>query len=128
MLLIAWAALARPASFNHQHLASALTSNRALLVLVELPLHEAQNEAGFPHRRLPQEDEFELADFVPSSRSIRSGGSTSTCHCGLSAGVPRDEDAGDSAPDPPGGRLQLEEEVRVSDTLPEQPYQFQRWF
>lgn len=29
--------------------------------------------------------------------------------------------------DPPGGRLQLEEEVRVSDTLMDQPYQFSGW-
>jgi len=95
---------------------------------MELPLHEAQNKAGFPHRRLSQEDEFELTDFVSSSWSIRSSSSTSTCHCGLSAGVPRVKDAADVALDPPGGRLQLEEEVRVSDILLEQPYQFQRWF
>lgn len=87
----------RPASSSHGHLELALTSNRALLVLVELPLHEAQDEAGLPHCRFSQENKFKLADFVSSSWSIRSSSSTSTCHCGLSAGVPRVKDAAGSA-------------------------------
>lgn len=33
-----------------------LTSNRALLVLMELPLDKAEDQAGFAHCRFAQED------------------------------------------------------------------------
>lgn len=51
-------------------LPGSLTSNGALLVLVELSLDKAEDEAGFAHCRLPQEDQLKLTDFVASSWSI----------------------------------------------------------
>lgn len=42
-----------------------LTSNSALLILVELAFDETQHQAGLAHGRLSQQDQFELAYFVP---------------------------------------------------------------
>lgn len=42
-----------------------LTSNGALLILVELAFDETQHQAGLAHGRLSQQDQFELAYFVP---------------------------------------------------------------
>lgn len=57
-----------------------LTSNCALLVLVELSLDEAEDEAGFAHRRLPQQDQLKLTDLVPSSWSVGSRCTSPTRH------------------------------------------------
>ena len=57
-----------------------LTSNCALLVLVELPLDEAEDEAGFADRGLPQQDQLKLTDLVPSSWSVGSRCASPTRH------------------------------------------------
>lgn len=41
-----------------------LTSNGALLKLVELAFDETQHQTGLAHRRLPQQHQFELADLI----------------------------------------------------------------
>ena len=41
-----------------------LTSNGALLVLLELSLDEAQHQTGLPHRWLPKKDQLELEDLI----------------------------------------------------------------
>lgn len=48
-----------------------LTSDGALLELVKLAFDEAQYQAGLAHRRLPQQHQFELADFVGYRGAIR---------------------------------------------------------
>lgn len=59
---------------------SPLTSNGALLVLVELALHKAQHQTGLAHRRLAEQHQFELADLVARSRAIGARRSTASCH------------------------------------------------
>lgn len=57
-----------------------LTSNCALLVLVELSLDKAEDEAGFADRGLPQQDQLKLTDLVPSGWSVGSCCTSPTRH------------------------------------------------
>lgn len=57
-----------------------LTSNCALLVLVELSLDKAEDKAGLAYCRLPQQDQLKLTDLVPSSWSIGSCCTSPTRH------------------------------------------------
>lgn len=57
-----------------------LTSNCALLVLVELSFDKAEDEAGLAHRRLPQQDQLKLTNLVPSSWSVGSRCTSPTRH------------------------------------------------
>lgn len=60
---------------------SALTSYRALLKLMELALDKAQHQAGLADRRLAQQHQFELTDFVAGCVwPIRSCSTASSCH------------------------------------------------
>lgn len=58
-----------------------LTSDGALLELMKLAFDKAQHQAGLAHRRLPQQHQFELADFVGYRGAIRpSCSSTAASH------------------------------------------------
>lgn len=57
-----------------------LTSDCALLVLVELSLDKAEDKAGFAYCGLPQQDELKLTDLVPSSWSVGSCCTSPTRH------------------------------------------------
>lgn len=57
-----------------------VTSNGALLELVELSLDEAKHQAGLAHRRLPQKYQLELADLVTSVRPVGSRSSSPVGH------------------------------------------------
>lgn len=58
----------------------ALTSDGALLVLVELAFDEAQHQAGLSHGRLSQQHQLELADLVARRRAVGPLCSASPCH------------------------------------------------
>ena len=57
-----------------------LTSDGALLVLVELAFDKAQHQAGLPHRRFPQQHQLELADLVACCCAVGPCWSASPCH------------------------------------------------
>lgn len=59
---------------------AALTSDGALLVLMELALDEAQHQAGLSHCRFPQQHQLELADLVARRRAVGPRCSASPCH------------------------------------------------
>lgn len=59
---------------------AALTSDGALLVLVELAFDEAQHQAGLSHCRFSQQYQLELADLVARRCAVGPLCSASPCH------------------------------------------------
>lgn len=59
---------------------AALTSDGALLVLMELAFDKAQHQAGLSHRRFPQQHELELADLAACRNAVGPLCSASPCH------------------------------------------------
>lgn len=58
-----------------------LTPNGALLKFMKLAFDKAQHQTGLAHRRLPQQHQFELADFVCHRGAVRPGcSSTAASH------------------------------------------------
>lgn len=57
-----------------------VTSNGALLELVELSLDKPEHQAGLAHCRLPQKYQLELADLVTSVRPVGSRSSSPVGH------------------------------------------------
>lgn len=59
---------------------SPLTSDGALLVLVELAFDEAQHQAGLSHGRLSQQHQLKLTDLAARCSAVGPCWSASPCH------------------------------------------------